>query len=230
MTKFEIAIGNIADLQADAIVNAANEQLAAGSGVCGAIFAKAGPELAEEIENEHANGCETGDAVTTSAFSLEAKHIIHAVAPIWGTYPYADEQLRNAYRAIFREARSWGIKSVAIPSLGTGVYGWNLEEATGIAKQGILDGLRDYPTIEKVIFSCFSDEAAEVYKSMFATELKFGLNLSPHCPSCSKPAVAITYGMPTGEDFNDPSFYAGGCIIMPGQSNWACRDCEIEFA
>jgi len=230
MTKFEIAIGNIADIKADAIVNAANEQLAEGSGVCGAIFAKAGPGLAEEIQENHAYGCETGDAVTTTAFGLDAQHIIHAVAPIWMPIPGVAEQLISAYKSVFREAKEWGIKTIAIPSLGTGVYGWDLEEATGFAKQGILEGLRDYPTIEKVIFSCFSNEAAQVYESKFATELKFGLDLTPHCPKCSKPAIAITYGLPNGDDFNNPSFYSGGCIVMPGQSNWACRKCGIEFA
>lgn len=230
MTKFEIQIGNIADIKADAIVNAANQKLVAGSGVCGAIFAKAGPGLALEIAKEHEYGCETGDAVTTGAYDLHAKHIIHAVAPIWGKSAHEVEKLRSAYRAIFREARYWGVKSVAIPCLGTGVYGWDFEEATGVAKQGILEGLRDYPTIEKVIFNCFTNQDVEVYESMFATELEYGLDLAPHCPRCAKPAVAIFYGMPMAADFNDPTFYAGGCIIMPGQPNWACRGCQLEFA
>lgn len=230
MTTFAIVIGNVADIKADAIVNAANEQLAEGSGVCGAIFAKAGFGLAEEIRENHGYGCETGDAVTTSAFGLDADYIIHAVAPIWTHAPGVAEQLISAYKSIFREAKDWGIKTIAIPSLGTGVYGWDFEEATGVAKQGILEGLREYPNIKKVIFSCFSAEAAAVYKSMFFTELEFGLDLTPHCPKCTKPAVAITYGLPTEDDFNDPTFYTGGCIVMPGQSNWACRECEIEFA
>lgn len=230
MTKFEIAIGNIADIKADAIVNAANEQLAAGSGVCGALFAKAGPGLAKEIQENHGYGCETGDAVTTGAFELNANYIIHAVAPIWSPVTRAGDQLISAYKSIFREAKDWGIKTIAIPSLGTGVYGWDFEEATGVAKKGILEGLRDYPSIKKVIFSCFSAQAAEVYKSMFSTELQFGLDLTPHCPKCTQPAVSITYGLPNSNDFNDPSFYSGGCIVMPGKSNWACRECKIEFA
>lgn len=230
MTEFEIATGNIADLKADAIVNAANEQLASGSGVCGAIFAKAGPGLTEEIASDHEYGCETGDAVTTSAFELEAKFIIHAVAPIYMPLPGIEEEFKSAYRAVFREARDHSVRSIAIPSLGTGVYGWDLEYATGIAKSGIIEGLRDYPTIEKVIFSCFTDETAQMYQYLFETELKYGLDLTPRCPKCGKSALPITYGMPLESDLADPSFYSGGCIITPGQSNWACPDCEIEFA
>lgn len=230
MTKFEIAIGNIAELKADAIVNAANEQLAAGSGVCGAIFEKAGPGLAEEIRNELGHGCETGDAVTTAAYGLDAKHIIHAVAPIWSGMPYDRLNLERAYLAIFREAQDWDIRSIAIPSLGTGVYGWNLEDATSIAKQGILRGLRDYPMLEKITFSCFTDEAAKIYEYLFQSELAYGLDFRLRCPKCGNPALPITYGMPSQEEFDDPNFYSGGCIIGPGQANWACKDCEIEFA
>lgn len=93
MTKFEIAIGNIDDLKADAIVNAANEKLEAGGGVCGAIFEKAGPGLEEEIAAEHEYGCETGDALTTEAYGLGAKHIIHAVAPRFDFFQTATENL-----------------------------------------------------------------------------------------------------------------------------------------
>jgi O-acetyl-ADP-ribose deacetylase (regulator of RNase III) len=230
MTKFEIAIGNIADLKADAIVNAANEKLEAGGGVCGAIFAKASPGLEEEIAAEHEFGCETGDAVTTEAYGLDAKHIIHAVAPKFDFFSDGDKELRSAYRAIFREAKYWGVKSVAIPSLGTGIYGWSLEQATPVAKEGILEGLREYPTIETVILSCFTQEAADFYRQLFSVELEYGLDFVPRCPKCSKKALEISYGMPTEELLDDPNFYSGGCIIGPGQPNWACRDCEIEFA
>lgn len=230
MTTFEIAVGNIADIKSDAIVNAANEQLASGSGVCGAIFEKAGPGLAEEIRNEFEYGCETGDAVTTRAYGLCAKHVIHAVAPIWSGMPDDYLKLETAYLAIFREAQDWGIKSIAIPSLGTGVYGWNLEDATSIAKQGILRGLRDYPMLEKITFSCFTEEAAKIYEYFFHSELAYGLDFRPRCPKCGNPALPSTYGMPTEEDLSDPNFYSGGCIVGPGQANWACADCEIEFA
>lgn len=231
MTNFRIQVGNIADIKADAIVNAANEQLAAGSGVCGAIFAKAGPELAEEIAKNHEYGCPTGDAVTTPAFLMDATYIIHAVAPIFYA-PISDiyNELKSAYVAIFREASDWGAKSLAIPSLGTGVYGWDLTEATAIAKAGILEGLREHPLIDEVIFSCFNDEAATTYQDMFEVELLYGLDFRLKCPKCGKAALPISYGMPTPEALNDPNFYAGGCLMEPGQPNWACRDCEIEFA
>lgn len=230
MTKFEITVGNIVEIKADAIVNAANENLTAGGGVCGAIFEKAGPGLAEEIAAEHEFGCETGDAVTTNAFQMDAKYIIHAVAPIHDLFADRSKELKSAYRAIFREAKYCGAKSIAIPSLGTGIYGWSFEQATPIAKEGILEGLRDYPKIETVIFSSFTQQAADFYRQMFKTELEYGLDFVPRCPKCSKKALEISYGMPTQELLDDPNFYSAGCIISPGQPNWACRDCEIEFA
>lgn len=231
MTKFEIAIGNIADIKADAIVNAANEKLAEGSGVCGAIFAKAGPGLAEEIAKNHEYGCPTGDAVTTPAFQLDAKYVIHAVAPIYYA-PISDiyDELKAAYVAILREANECGAKTIAIPSLGTGVYGWDLAEATSVARAGILEGLRDYPLVNEIIFSCFTQEAAAVYEEMFEVELEYGLDFRIKCPKCGEAALPISYGMPTPDAFNDPNFYAGGCLMGPGQPNWACRECEIEFA
>lgn len=192
MTSFEIVQGNIADIHADAIVNAANEQLARGGGVCGAIFAKAGDELADEIYREFPDGCMTGDAVSTSGYGLDASYIIHAVAPIHSPFEPHDDELVSAYVAVFREADYLGVKSIAIPSLGTGIYGWDPTQTSVLAKRAIIKGLKLYPYLDKVIFACFDDQSTELYKELFETELKYGLDFRPRCPKCQKPALRIT--------------------------------------
>ena len=110
MTKFEIVVGNIAGIKADAIVNAANTELAAGSGVCGAIFEKAGPGLAEEIAREYPYGCPTGQAATTKGYGLDAKYIIHAVAPIFEHNFDLGNELKSAYVSSFEEATYKGLR------------------------------------------------------------------------------------------------------------------------
>lgn len=229
MTSFEIVQGNIADIHADAIVNAANEQLARGEGVCGAIFTKAGDGLADEIYREFPDGCKTGDAVSTRGFGLNAKNIIHAVAPIYSPFEPHNDDLVSAYIAIFREAEYLGLKSIAIPSLGTGIYGWDPAQTAVLAKRAIIKGLRLHPYLDRVILACFDDQSEELYTGLFATELQHGLDFKPRCPKCQKPALRITYGMPTAEMAADYDFYSGGCSIGFDQPELACRDCQIEF-
>lgn len=229
MTIFEIQIGDIADIKADVIVNAANERLARGTGVCGAIFAKAGNGLADEIHREFPHGCKTGDAVSTGGYGLNASYIIHAVAPIYSPFGPQNDELAAAYVAVFREADNLGVKSIAIPSLGTGIYGWDPTSTAMLAKRAIIKGLQLYPYLDKVVLACFDDLSTYLYKGLFETELKYGLDFRPRCPKCQKPALRITYGMPTREVANDPDFYTGGCSIGFGQPQLACRDCQIEF-
>lgn len=131
MKWLEVVQGDITKIEADAIVNAANSDLAMGGGVCGAIFRAAGAkELSEACRA--IGKCPTGSATTTPAFGIKtAKFIIHAVGPVYGRYApeQARELLRSAYRAAIRLAKTNGCKSIAFPAISTGIYGYPLDEA-----------------------------------------------------------------------------------------------------
>ena len=126
-----IVQGDITTIEADAIVNAANAELAAGGGVCGAIFRAAG--IAELTAACHALGrCPTGSAVITPAFAITtAKHIIHAVGPVYAAHTQTEARrlLRAAYASAIGVARDNGCRSIAFPAISTGIYGYPLEDA-----------------------------------------------------------------------------------------------------
>ena len=142
MAEIEVVIGDITTLNVDVIVNAANSQLLAGGGVCGAIFAAAGVEDLSAACAEIGT-CATGSAVITPAFGLEEvgiKHIVHAVGPIWGvdendleSQGRLDEQLAGAYRSSLELAETVGAESIAFSAISTGIYGFPMERAAGIA-------------------------------------------------------------------------------------------------
>ena len=116
------AMGDITTMQVDAIVNAANERLQRGGGVCGAIFRAAGPRLDEACDA--IGRCQTGDAVATPGFDLPARWIIHAVGPVWkGGRSGEAEQLASCYRRVIEVADEVDARSVAIPAISTGIYG-----------------------------------------------------------------------------------------------------------
>lgn len=132
--------GDITTRAVDAIVNAANPGLRPGGGVCGAIHRAAGPRLAEACAQ--IGGCPTGDAATTPCFDLPADWVIHAVGPVWfGGTAGEGEVLGDCYRAILREADVKGLRSVAIPAISTGIYGFPLSDACRIAVQALRAGL-----------------------------------------------------------------------------------------
>lgn len=123
--------GDITSIEADAIVNAANERLLAGGGVCGAIFRAAGADALTKACDAIGH-CPTGEAVITPAFGIKtARFIIHAVGPVYSAYPPEEARalLRSAYRAAIRLAAANGLKSIAFPAISTGIYGYPLEEA-----------------------------------------------------------------------------------------------------
>lgn len=155
-------LADITTLDVDAIVNAANEQLLPGGGVCGAIHRGAGPELAEACRL--VAPCPTGDARITPGFNLPARFVIHAVGPVWsgGTDGEAG-LLASAYRACFRLAREHGLRSIAFPAISTGIYGYPLEPATEIAvatarKEAAAAG------VDEVVFACFGKDALKAYR------------------------------------------------------------------
>jgi O-acetyl-ADP-ribose deacetylase (regulator of RNase III) len=165
--RMRVHNGDITALDVDAIVNAANAQLTPGGGVCGAIHRAAGPELAEACAR--IGGCPTGGARITDGFRLKARHVIHAVGPVWqgGTEGEADE-LASAYLSSLDLAKRHGLTSIAFPAISTGVYGFPLKEATEIAVATVLEWLTREDALEEVVFCVFGDSAEAAYKEALA--------------------------------------------------------------
>jgi O-acetyl-ADP-ribose deacetylase (regulator of RNase III) len=153
---------DITTLQVDAIVNAANTELAPGGGVCGAIHDAAGPELARACAR--VAPCPTGHARLTPGFQLLARFVIHAVGPIWegGTAGEA-ELLASAYRNSIELAKAAGLCSIAFPAISTGIYGYPLRAATRIAVATVRAELAVPGSIADVLFACFSPTVLAAY-------------------------------------------------------------------
>ncbi len=162
--RLEASLGDITMEAVDAIVNAANPDLASGSGVCGAIFAAAGPELVGACAA--LGGTSTGAAVATPGFALPARWIVHAVGPVWHGGNHGEpELLASAYRRSLEVAAEVGAVSVAFPAISTGIYGYPLEPATAIAVATCRAGP---PEIELVRFVCFDDRTLAAYDGALA--------------------------------------------------------------
>jgi O-acetyl-ADP-ribose deacetylase (regulator of RNase III) len=164
----ELIKGDITDVEADAIVNAANSTLLGGGGVDGAIHRKGGPKILEECKRiratEWPDGLPTGKAVITSGGNLKVKHVIHTIGPVWmGGFHVEAEFLKQAYRNSLKRAVSKGLKTVAFPSISTGAYGYPIQEASQVALGSVKDFLEKEDTIEKVIFVLFSEADYNVY-------------------------------------------------------------------
>lgn len=134
---FRIVSGNITDMEVDAVVNAANTELAMGGGVCGAIFFRAGVKELEKACSKIGH-CAVGQAVMTDGFGLKARKIIHAVGPIWQGGNRGEEgNLRRAYESALRLAAEKGLESIAFPLISAGIYGYPKEEAIRVAREAI---------------------------------------------------------------------------------------------
>ncbi len=162
MGSIEFIKGDITDMDTVAIVNAANSSLMGGGGVDGAIHRAAGPGLNAECAK--IGSCKTGRAVITSGCNLKAKYIIHTVGPVWrgGTYNEAD-LLASCYKSSLKLAEDNGIKTIAFPSISTGIYGYPIEQAADIAVKSVADRLKNGSKIEKVTFVLFSDADYKTY-------------------------------------------------------------------
>jgi O-acetyl-ADP-ribose deacetylase len=163
-SAIELIRGDITEQRVDAIVNAANGALAGGGGVDGAIHRAGGSSIMEECRR--IGGCPTGSAVATRAGDLPARHVIHAVGPIWrGGGANEAALLGSAYRRALEVARDLGDQSVAFPSISTGAYGYPITDAARIAITAIREFLQSNPdAIERVRLVLFSDSDLAVYR------------------------------------------------------------------
>ena len=166
-TSLEILVADITTLDVDAIVNAANRTLLGGGGVDGAIHRAAGPELLEECRT--LGGCNTGSAKITRGCRLKARHVIHAVGPVWAGGGKDEEALlAGCYRTALDLAAANRLKSIAYPAISTGIYRFPADLAARIAVGTVSAEIAAQPRgMTRVIFCCFAPESAEHHKAAF---------------------------------------------------------------
>ena len=154
--------GNIVESQVDAIVNAANSGLRGGGGVDGAIHRAGGPSIMEECRK--IGGCPTGSAVATTAGRLPAKYVFHAVGPIYSGSGEDERLLTSAYQSCLNLAEQYQVKSIAFPSLSTGIYGYPLELAAPIALRTIIEHIQKATNLQEVLMVLFGESAYKVHE------------------------------------------------------------------
>jgi O-acetyl-ADP-ribose deacetylase (regulator of RNase III) len=165
--RIELVQGNIVDLDVDAIVNAANSSLQGGGGVDGAIHRAAGPALA--LEARLLAPCPTGEARITGGHRLRARHVIHTVGPVWRGGGFREpELLAGCYRNSLALAAEHDLASVAFPAISTGIYGYPIEPACGIAVAEVAAWLDANARPERVVFCMFSDASRKVMEAALA--------------------------------------------------------------
>lgn len=162
MGEIELVRGDITEQEIEAIVTAANSRLAGGGGVDGAVHRKGGASMMKELREKY-TGCPTGSAVITGAGRLKAKHIIHAVGPVYSGKPQDSKLLAGAYERSLELCSEHQISSVAFPSISTGVYRYPVREAALAAVSTVNRYLKSHHEIQLVRFVLFDEETFEAY-------------------------------------------------------------------
>lgn len=173
--EIKLIEGDITQLKADAIVNAANSSLMGGGGVDGAIHRAGGPAILEACKEIRARQgkCPTGEAVLTTAGALPARYVIHTVGPVWqGGGSDEPEYLRRCYHNSLELAAEHGVSSIAFPNISTGVYGYPKDKAAAVALQAIRSYGAAHPgsSVQVVLLVCFDQENYEHYARLLSAE------------------------------------------------------------
>ena len=163
----ELCDGDITEMSTDAIVNAANARLILGGGVAGAIRTKGGPSI--QAECDQIGGTFVGGAVITTAGSLKARHVIHAVGPRAGE-GNEDEKLQEATLNSLKVADENNLKSISFPAISTGIFGFPIERCAEIMLETTIDYLKGKTGLERVVFCLFGSESYEVFASRLEQE------------------------------------------------------------
>lgn len=169
MIRIQCIHGDITSLEADVIVNAANNSLMGGGGVDGAIHRVGGPQILEQCMaiRKRQGGCPTGEAVITTGGNLKAKFVIHTVGPVWtGNNEDEEKLLASAYRSSLELALANAVKTIAFPNISTGVYGFPKKRAAEIAVHEVTDFLNKDESLQQVIFCCFDEENFKIYSEL----------------------------------------------------------------
>ncbi len=170
--RIELVLGDITVQQVDAIVNAANSQLAGGGGVDGAIHNAAGLEIMQELQQRYPEGCPTGSAVETSGGNLATRHVFHAVGPIWqGGGQKESELLESAYQSCLSLAEKYKCRTLAFPSISTGVYHYPVDLAAEVALRTVAVKLESSDQLDLVRFVLFDQGTFGGYARVLETML-----------------------------------------------------------
>lgn len=160
----EVVQGDITRQDTQAVVNAANKQLAPGGGVAGAIHKAAGPQLWEECKT--LDGCETGQAKITRGYQLPAEYVIHTVGPVYNNSPQNARDLASCFRESLSLAKENEIESIAFPAISTGIFGYPVEEAAEVSLQAVIDFIKTYEKPGLVRFVLFGEKDYHVFKDI----------------------------------------------------------------
>ncbi len=159
LDRLRIERGDLAAYDVDAVVNAANPRLAGGGGVDGAIHRVAGPGLLEECRRLHPKGCPPGEVRLTGGHGLKARHVLHAVGPVWRGGGHGEARLlASCYRKACERAAAEGFESLAFPAISTGVYGYPPREAAEVTLDALEESLARFPGLRRVHLVLFTEE------------------------------------------------------------------------